>query len=70
MDWQKVIGEIIAAGMSQADVARAVGLKQPTVSALASGKAKDTRSVYAKRFEALHKKVTSDAKRRAAKVPA
>lgn len=38
MDWKKIIAEIMWAGYTQDDIALLAGIKQPSVSAIASGK--------------------------------
>jgi predicted XRE-type DNA-binding protein len=63
MDWTKIIAEIIDAGYSQYDIAAAVGIKQPSVSSIATGKTKDPSCSVADAIRAMHKR----AKRRKAR---
>lgn len=56
--WPEVLRKIVATGLSQAEIARRVGLSQPTVSNLLSGKIKTTGYGYGVKIMALHKAVT------------
>jgi transcriptional regulator with XRE-family HTH domain len=55
--------ELMASGFSQGEIARRVGLTQPTISRLLAGLHSDTRSAAAARIKALHDAVIPKRKR-------
>lgn len=48
------IRELLAHGMTQKEIAEAIGVKQPTVSRIVTGAQSDTRASIARRIEALY----------------
>jgi transcriptional regulator with XRE-family HTH domain len=65
MDWKKIIADLVASGMTQLDIAKRIGIKQPSVCSIASGKTKDVRHSVGERLRALHFE-RCDAKKEAA----
>jgi len=41
MNWQKIIDDLVSLGMTQADIAKKIGVSQPTVSNIKSGNIRD-----------------------------
>jgi transcriptional regulator with XRE-family HTH domain len=54
--WIEVIADLQAKGYSQAEIAKACGCSQPTVSELATGKLKDPRHAVGEALLALRAK--------------
>lgn len=54
MDWQKLINELIASGMTQAEIGTTTQLSQPTISDLSRGAIKDLRWAAGERLRRLH----------------
>lgn len=54
----EMVQELIASGMTQAEIAKAIGRPQPTISGVFSGKQTDMYYMKgAKKLELLHKKM-------------
>ncbi|KAA0910659.1 helix-turn-helix domain-containing protein [Pusillimonas sp. ANT_WB101] len=67
MDWKNKIIELIATGMTQAQIAQESGVSQPTIAGLVAGDQRDMRWANGHRLLALHRRVmrakkTPDAK--------
>ncbi len=43
MNWTKIIQDLIDSGMSELEIANSIGITQPSLNALKSGKSKSTR---------------------------
>lgn len=54
MNWTSLIGDLIGWGMTQAEIAAAIGVKQPTISGILSGAQKDMRWQNGERLRELH----------------
>jgi predicted transcriptional regulator len=64
MDWQKLIGDLQEAGLSQVEIAQKCGCSQPTINDLSTGKNKNPRYSIGDALRRLHAKrkpVTSKA---------
>lgn len=59
MNWQKLIAELQAAGLSQVQIGQRLGKSQAWVSAAAAGKYDDLRWGDGQRLIDLHREVTS-----------
>jgi transcriptional regulator with XRE-family HTH domain len=57
MNWQEVIGDLVAAGMTQEDIAKDANCSQAFVSDLKNGHRKDCRYEVGAALVALHEKV-------------
>ena len=55
-DWKQMLSDIFSSGLTQTEVGRIVGIKQPSVSALATGKVLRPSYDVADRLRALHRK--------------
>lgn len=66
MNWQNIIQEIAAHGMTQAEIGKEVGLSQPSIADLAAGRQKDVRYTVGVALVALHKRVLLQASKKAA----
>ena len=66
MDWKKIISEIVATGMTQSEIAKEIDIKQPSVSAIASGETADPKWSTARRLLDLHKRRCGAEKQEAA----
>ena len=69
-DWAGLLREMVATGMSQAQVAKAVDLSQPSVSDLINGHVKATEYTRGLRILQAHKEAIRRAKRKPAKTTA
>lgn len=69
-DWAGLLREMVATGMSQAQVANAVRLSQPSVSDLINGHVKATEYTRGLRILFAHKEAMRRARRKPAKVQA
>lgn len=56
MDWAKIVADLVASGMTITEIAEACGVKQPSMSAIASGKTKEPIWRVAQMLLALHAK--------------
>jgi len=56
MDWKKLISDLIATGMTQAEIAKRVQVTQPTICDIAAGRIKDVRWSNGERLRALHRR--------------
>ncbi|MCY1196938.1 hypothetical protein D9M72_82940 [compost metagenome] len=54
MNWTNLISDLIRWGMTQAEIAADIGVKQPTISGILSGSQKDMRWQNGERLRALH----------------
>ena len=52
--WQQLIRDLKDAGLTQAEIASAIGVTQPTVSDLANGKIKNTSFAIGDKLKKLH----------------
>lgn len=57
MNWSDLIKEIQSTGLTQADIARLVGTKQPVISDLKRGIAAEPRYTLANNLLTLHRRV-------------
>lgn len=55
MDWKLIIGDLLAAGLRQNAIGRAVGLSPPSIIDLMSGRQKTVRWEVGDRLLALHR---------------
>lgn len=55
MDWQKIINELMTAGISQRLIADAAGCSQPVISDLSNGIQKEVKYSIGEKILALHK---------------
>ena len=69
-DWAAILSEMVDSGMSQREVAAAVGLSSPSVSNVLSGKVKTTEYTRGLRILTAHKAALKRAKRKPAKAAA
>jgi predicted transcriptional regulator len=69
-DWGSLLLEMVDSGMTQREVAAAVGLSSPSVSNVISGKVKTTEYTRGLRILDAHKTAIRRAKRKSPKVPA
>lgn len=56
MDWQSLIADLTAAGLTQVEIAEACKCTQPTISELANGKTTHTRYEIGDGLRGLHAK--------------
>ena len=61
MDWNKLIHDLNKSGMSQKEIAEAVGTSQPIISDLSRGLQKTVLYETGAKLVALHKQVTKQA---------
>lgn len=61
MNWENLIRELRALGMTQEGIATEIGVKQPTISALATGKAKEPSFTVGDKLRSLHRRMTRKA---------
>lgn len=54
MDWKSIIRDLCAHGLTQAQIAAEVGVKQSTIAGILSGAQKDMRWQNGERLRALH----------------
>lgn len=59
MDWKILILELMAEGLTQAEIGKHCGLSQPTISDLANAKIRDINWTSGERLRALHASATS-----------
>lgn len=52
--WTKIIQDLIASGLSESAIAKAVGVEQPTINRLKSGAQKTTAYETGEKIKALH----------------
>lgn len=69
-DWAAILSEMVDSGMSQREVAAAVGLSSPSVSNVLSGKVKTTEYTRGLRILTAHKAALKRAKRKPSKATA
>lgn len=69
MDWENLIRELRAFGLTQEGIASAIGVTQPTISALATGKAKEPSFTVGDKLRALHKRMSRKATKSAGGAP-
>ncbi len=55
MDWKIIISELLSSGLTQAQIAAAAGVKQPTIAGLLAGTQKDMRWSSGEKLRQLHK---------------
>lgn len=55
MDWKNIIQSLLSDGMTQAQIAKAVGVAQPTISGLLSGAQRDMRWESGNRLISLYR---------------
>jgi DNA transposition AAA+ family ATPase len=56
MDWKNTIADLQHSGLTQAQIAKEIGVGQSTVAELLSGAQKDVKWAIGNRLMALHKK--------------
>lgn len=61
MNWTNLISELIGWGMTQAEIAADIGVKQPTISGILSGTQKDMRWQNGERLRQLHARMKAAA---------
>ena len=61
MNWENLIRELRVLGMTQDGIASAIGVTQPTISALATGKATKPSFEVGSKLQTLHKKLARKA---------
>ncbi len=66
MDWPALIKELKDLGLSQQEVASAIGVTQPTISAIATGKTEKLSFDVGDALRTLHSKMRRQAKAKAA----
>ncbi len=54
MDWKIIIAELLSSGLTQTQIATAVGVKQPTIAGLLAGTQTDMRWSNGERLKRLH----------------
>ncbi|ROT45030.1 helix-turn-helix domain-containing protein [Pusillimonas sp. NJUB218] len=54
MDWKKIIDDLISGGLTQAQIAKAAGVSQPTIAGLVAGHQRDMRWINGNRLLTLH----------------
>lgn len=59
MNWTNLISDLIGLGLTQADIAAAIGVKQPTISGILSGAQKDMRWQNGERLRELHARLAA-----------
>ena len=62
MDWKKLISDLQAAGMTQAEIGRHANAAQNTICDIAHGRIPDPRYSIGDRLRSLHRKVMAKAK--------
>lgn len=61
MDWKIIIAELLSSGLTQTQIATAVGVKQPTIAGLLAGTQTDMRWSNGERLKRLHEATVSRA---------
>lgn len=61
MNWENLIRELRSFGLTQEGIASAIGVKQPTISALATGKATNPSFDVGDKLRSLHKRMSRKA---------
>ena len=61
MNWTNLITDLIGLGMTQAEIAADIGVKQPTISGILSGTQKDMRWQNGERLRQLHARMKATA---------
>lgn len=61
MNWKSIIHELCSHGLTQAQIAAEVGVKQSTIAGILSGAQKDMRWQNGERLRALHVRVSTEA---------
>jgi len=64
MDWKNIILILLSEGFTQAQIAKASGVTQPTIAGLVSGAQRDMRWENGNRLLALHKRVSAKRSKR------
>lgn len=54
MNWKSIIQDLCSSGLTQAQIASEVGVKQPTIAGILSGAQKDMRWANGERLRTLH----------------
>lgn len=70
MDWKKLISDLQAHGLTQAEIGKRVNAAQPTICDIAHGRITDPRFSVGDRLRALHRRVTAKAKAKPAQAEA
>lgn len=62
MDWKKIIVDLAGCGMTQAEIAAKVGVKQPTIAGILAGVQKDMRWSNGEKLIRLHRRTLRKAR--------
>lgn len=62
MDWKKLISDLQAHGLTQAEIGKKVNAAQPTICDIAHGRITDPRFSVGDRLRSLHRRVTASAR--------